>query len=181
MEPKGSIPNSQELSTCPYPQADQSSPHHPIYTRLKYSWVFVLNCVFLPVVTLNWHSGYLEFHSAVRFCSARQIKHWYKLRGLSPLENYTNRKTATCRRSWCQLLRIEGAMRLAWRILTAVFLAFWTGAATISSKQLLSCTHETEWTLFQTHYFSESLVAPGIQPGPLDLLSGTLTTRPLRR
>jgi hypothetical protein len=22
-----------------------------------------------------------------------------------------------------------------------------------SSKQLLSCTHEDEWTLFQTHYF----------------------------
>jgi hypothetical protein len=30
MEPEGSIPNSQELSTCPYPDPDQSSPHHPI-------------------------------------------------------------------------------------------------------------------------------------------------------
>jgi hypothetical protein len=30
MEPKGSIPNSQELSACPYPEPDQSSPHHPI-------------------------------------------------------------------------------------------------------------------------------------------------------
>jgi hypothetical protein len=30
MEPEGSIPNSQELSTCPYPEPDQSSPHHPI-------------------------------------------------------------------------------------------------------------------------------------------------------
>jgi hypothetical protein len=26
-----------------------------------------------------------------------------------------------------------------------------------------------EWTLFQTHYFSENLVTPGIKPGPLDL------------
>jgi hypothetical protein len=26
MEPKGSIPNSQELSTCSYPGPDQSSP-----------------------------------------------------------------------------------------------------------------------------------------------------------
>jgi hypothetical protein len=34
-----------------------------------------------------------------------------------------------------------------------------------SIKQLLSCTHETEWTPFQTHYFSENLVAPGIEPG----------------
>jgi hypothetical protein len=29
MEPEGSIPNSQELSTCHYPEPDQSSPHHP--------------------------------------------------------------------------------------------------------------------------------------------------------
>jgi hypothetical protein len=30
MEPEGSIPNSQELSACPCPEPDQSSPHHPI-------------------------------------------------------------------------------------------------------------------------------------------------------
>jgi hypothetical protein len=29
------------------------------------------------------------------------------------------------------------------------------------SKQLLSCTHEAEWTPFHTHYFSENLVAKG--------------------
>jgi hypothetical protein len=38
-----------------------------------------------------------------------------------------------------------------------------------SIKQLLSCTHEAEWTPFQTHYFSENLVVPGIEPRPLDL------------
>jgi hypothetical protein len=38
---------------------------------------------------------------------------------------------------------------------------FWTGAA-ISLKQLLNYPHEAEWTPFQTHYFSENLVAPGI-------------------
>jgi hypothetical protein len=32
MEPGGSIPNSQELSTCSYPGPDQSSPHRPIPT-----------------------------------------------------------------------------------------------------------------------------------------------------
>jgi hypothetical protein len=37
------------------------------------------------------------------------------------------------------------------------------------SKQLLSCTHEGEWTPFQAHYFSENLVAPGIESGALDL------------
>jgi hypothetical protein len=30
VEPEGSIPNSQELSTCSFPSPDQSSPHHPI-------------------------------------------------------------------------------------------------------------------------------------------------------
>jgi hypothetical protein len=30
MEPEGSIPNSQELSNCFYPEPDQSTPHHPI-------------------------------------------------------------------------------------------------------------------------------------------------------
>jgi hypothetical protein len=38
-----------------------------------------------------------------------------KLRGLSPLANYTNRATAACRRSSCQLLRIEGC-----RVVSAV-------------------------------------------------------------
>jgi hypothetical protein len=32
MEPKGSMPNWQELSTYSYPEPDQSSPHHPIPT-----------------------------------------------------------------------------------------------------------------------------------------------------
>jgi hypothetical protein len=43
-------------------------------------------------------------------------------------------------------------------------------------KQLLNYPHEAEWTPFQTHYFSEDLVAPGIETGPLDLYPGTLTT-----
>jgi hypothetical protein len=29
MEPEGSVPKSQELSTCSYPEPDQSNPHHP--------------------------------------------------------------------------------------------------------------------------------------------------------
>jgi hypothetical protein len=64
--------------------------------------------------------------------------------------------------------------------LTAVFSVFYTRAAMFSSKQLLSCTHEAEWTPFQTHYFSENLAALRIEPGPADLQPGTLTTRPQR-
>jgi hypothetical protein len=30
MEPDGSLPSSQELSTCAYPESEQSSPQHPI-------------------------------------------------------------------------------------------------------------------------------------------------------
>jgi hypothetical protein len=44
------------------------------------------------------------------------------------------RATAACRRSYCQLLRIEDVTWSAWRIPTAVFSVFWTGAATFSFK-----------------------------------------------
>jgi hypothetical protein len=51
----------------------------------------------------------------------------------------------------------------------AVIQVFLSGATAFSSKQLLNLTHEVEWTLFQTHYFSENLVALGIKIGPLYL------------
>jgi hypothetical protein len=38
-----------------------------------------------------------------------------------------------------------------------------------SIKQLLSCIHEAEWTLFQTHYFFFLLVVPGTELEPPDL------------
>jgi hypothetical protein len=40
--------------------------------------------------------------------------------------------------------------------------------------QILNCTHETEWAPFQTHYFSESLVASKIEPGT----SGSVASNP---
>jgi hypothetical protein len=33
------------------------------------------------------------------------------------------------------------------------------------SIQLLSYPHEAEWTPYQTHYYQENLVAPGIESG----------------
>jgi hypothetical protein len=72
-----------------------------------------------------------------------------KLRGLSPWVNYTDRATTACRRSDCQLLRKKGATWSAWRIPTAVFSVFWTGAATfLSSSSSVVLTRLT-----QTHYF----------------------------
>jgi hypothetical protein len=32
MKPESSLPHSQESSTGPYPEPDQSSPHHTILT-----------------------------------------------------------------------------------------------------------------------------------------------------
>jgi hypothetical protein len=43
-----------------------------------------------------------------------------------------------------------------------------------SFKQLLNGTQEAEWTPFQTHYFSENLVASEIESGLLDLQLRTL-------
>jgi hypothetical protein len=135
--------------------------------------------------TLQWESGTVNrveisnsSYSRIHLPNGLELK--TKLRGLSPQANYTDRATAACRRSWCQLLLIEGATCSAWRIPTAVISYFWTGTATFSFNKLLNCTHESEWTPFQTHY-SKNVVAPGIEPRPLDLWLGTLTTRPQRR
>jgi hypothetical protein len=46
---------------------------------------------------------------------------------------------------------------------------------------LLSYTLEAEWTPIQTHYFSESLVALGIEPGIFGSVARTLTTSLQRR
>jgi hypothetical protein len=61
--------------------------------------------------------------------------------GLSLRVNYTDRATAACRRSDCQLLRIEGATWSAWQIPTAVFSVFYTGATTFLSSSSSSFTN----------------------------------------
>jgi hypothetical protein len=88
-----------------------------------------------------------------------------KLRGPSPRANYTDRATADCRRSRCQpLCHVVSVTDPYGRIL-----GFLDRSRYFSIKQLLSCTHGSEWTPFQTHYFSDNLVAPGIEPEPLDM------------
>jgi hypothetical protein len=48
-------------------------------------------------------------------------------------------------------------------------LEFLDRSRTFSFKLLSNCTHEAEWTLFYIHYFSENVVAKGIERGPLGL------------
>jgi hypothetical protein len=118
-----------------------------------------------------------------------------KLHGLSPRANYNDRATAACRRSECQLLRIEvprgqrdGSLRPYSRFsrqepllfsrvapqlykssltstvrnfsLIYLFLTSTTRHVSAHPQAILkcdsykhSCTHEAEWTPFQTHYF----------------------------
>jgi hypothetical protein len=63
----------------------------------------------------------------------------------------------------------------------ALISVFSTGAATFLSNSSSFTLTRAEWTLFQTHCYSENLVGPGIEPGPLGLQPGTLATRPQRR
>jgi hypothetical protein len=39
MEPESSLPCSQEPSTGPYPKPDQSSPYHPILSKIQFNIV----------------------------------------------------------------------------------------------------------------------------------------------
>jgi hypothetical protein len=92
---------------------------------------------------------------------------------MSPQANYTDRATAACRQSDCQLLRIEGASWSAWRIPTAVFsisrqepLLFYQVAPQLYSRGWVDPVPDP---LLRFFFFPENLVVPGIEPGPPDL------------
>jgi hypothetical protein len=71
--------------------------------------------------SLSWNAGLTQWTRAINLLITKKKT---KLHGLSPRANYTDREKAACRRSDCQLLRIEGATWSAWRIPTAVFSVF---------------------------------------------------------
>jgi hypothetical protein len=89
--------------------SDKDKPGIGIITGLN------LEAVGLTSVQLTNYSfrvvTYVEAQPAAQACIDREpvYKLKTKLHGLSPQANYTDRATAACRRSECQLLRIEGA------------------------------------------------------------------------
>jgi hypothetical protein len=92
----------------------QYSFRNPI--KFYYIWIFSL-CISYNVIGNVWclssilRTGFLYFDDY-------EIN--TKLHGLSPRANYTDRATAACPWSNCQLLGIEGATWPAWQIPTAV-------------------------------------------------------------
>jgi hypothetical protein len=57
-EPQGSIPNSQQLSTCSYPEPEQSSPHHPILTPQDLAQYYLP--IYVLVLRLGLPTGLLS-------------------------------------------------------------------------------------------------------------------------
>jgi hypothetical protein len=54
MEPAGSLPCSQEPSTSPYPEPDQSNPYHPILEKYKDNKIIYDECFkMLPTLKLS--------------------------------------------------------------------------------------------------------------------------------
>jgi hypothetical protein len=67
---------------------------------------------------------------------------------------------------------------------TDVNLSFVDRSWYFSFKQLLIYPHEAEWTLFQTHRYSENLVGLWIEPGPCGSAarnSDHYTTEPIKK
>jgi hypothetical protein len=76
-----------------------------------------------------------------------------KLHGLSPRANYTDRATAACRRSDLPAFAYRGCHVVSVKDPYGHIHGFLDRSRYFSNKYLLSCTHEAEWTPFQTHYF----------------------------
>jgi hypothetical protein len=102
---------------------------------------------------------------------------------LSPRANYTDWATATCRRNLVPTFVDRGVSRgQRGGYSTVVNLSFLDRIRYFFFSNSSSFTlTRAEWTPFQTHCYSENLVAQRIEPGPLCQKPGTLTTRPQRR
>jgi hypothetical protein len=85
---------------------------------------------------------------------------------LSPQANYTDCAIATCWRNLVPTF-VDRRLSLGQRggSTTVVNLSFLDRNRYFSFKYLLIYSQEAEWTPFQTHSYSENLVAPTIEPG----------------
>jgi hypothetical protein len=90
----------------------------------KFQWTIVMCSLCVNCSAPEFPSGHPCHGQSARLLIWATNKHTNKLHGLSPRANYTDRVTAACRRSDCQLLRIKGATWSAWRIPTAVLSVF---------------------------------------------------------
>jgi hypothetical protein len=77
----------------------------------------------------------------------------------------SGRATVACRAKSVLTCADRGCCVVSTTISNGRILDFIDRSLYFSSKQLLNCAHEAEWTPFQIQYFSENLVVPGIEPG----------------
>jgi hypothetical protein len=85
---------------------------------------------------------------------------------LSPQANYTAWATATCRRNLVPTFADRGMSRgQRGGYPTVVNLSFLDRSSYFLSSSSSFILTMTEWAPFQTHCYSENLVAPRIEPG----------------
>jgi hypothetical protein len=132
-------------------------PHGVLFQKVELFSTYTQTNMALSIIKETWCT-----YKIYRF----EMKKQNKLHGLSPRANYTDRATAACRRSDCQLLRIKGATWSAWRIPWPYSrfsrqepLLFYQVAPQLYSR---GCVPRSRPTTF---FF----VMPGIETGPPDL------------
>jgi hypothetical protein len=135
-------------------------------------------CIFLSTLGNNWVSTFSRQRIrviVVVFCAGRATS---KIRGLvlpitkqtnfvslSPRANYTDWSTATCQRNLVPTFVDRGVSRGQRGGSPAVVnLSFLDRSCYFSFEWRLIYPHEAEWTPFETHCYSENLVAPEIEP-----------------
>jgi hypothetical protein len=83
------------------------------YLRLQINWVFLQKEISYIKVRNRCHANQSKEEVKKKLSSPQtqrvKKKLKTKLHGRSPQANYTDRATAACRRSYCQLVRKEGA------------------------------------------------------------------------
>jgi hypothetical protein len=92
-----------------------------ISIRCTHLLIYIYLSMFL-CLTVSLHDLYFYIYKYICVCLCVYLSKTKKLNSVafSPQTNYTDRATAACRRSYCQLLRIEGVAWSAQRIPMAV-------------------------------------------------------------